>query len=827
MRIRGKAWLALAVVVALIWRHCGSDESPATPTTSSTDQHRDNELARFIAHLPTPAQLKLHPVFITTGELRLEGQTIDGDKVPIANAVVTLNGDRVVTSGADGSFFFDHLAEGDYVVSAAKDTFYGEDKVTLNADSDPDELEMKSGPSVRLHIVDRNGAAIRDAKISASRRDAISDADGNATLRGLELDHVRLEVSADGFGPIRTDVETGDDARTMTSKTIVLQPGTAFGGTVVDEQNKPVPGASVVVAQGRWRDHIDADDHGVFRVPFLAAGKVTLSGSSDQHLVAPDLSVEHDGLHDKLDVVVHVVLGARVTGIVVDPQGKPVAGASVNVGDGYGKCDEYGKFLVKGITPGAIDVVATTELGSSVIRKITLDRIAEIRIEIVESSIAGVVRDTHGNPVEDASIAAKGIDNGGSGYVRSDEYGKYDLGGLPPGEYEVSVARDKDRMGTPDHGIHVRTTNRSLALTLSDLGAIAGRVILDGQPVAYYGVAVTDDPEPSNPSGEPFRTEDGKFVQKDLRPGAYSIVIAGQTFQRKVLTNVQVAEGRTTQMGDITVEHGRVIRGTVRDGRGQPIGGAAITASARSGDLDSATVDNQIRGTRTATSDALGNYELGGLDPADDSIWIQAMHDDDMAGPRELKPEDSVVDLVIVRTGAIAGRVINARPGWVAIRVDAVPEGASFRIDVEPDDSFHLEHVPPGDYAVSLGYGVTFAPVQIHVESSTTTPVTLALSEQPITLDVASTACDHIALRSGTGGYVAYEECTSGVAKFADVAPGTYQVCRGYDECESITVTELPTQQQVLLQIQPPAPEQPSTEQPEPDPGVSGETSDP
>src|SRR5450755_1240490 len=262
MRIRDKrVWLTATAIVAMLWWCRGRNDAETAAPIAATTTAAQSDLSRFIAHLPTPSQLKLHPFFITVGELRLEGQTIDADKQPIGGANVTLNGSRTTVSEADGSFSFDKLSAADYVVAAEKDTFYGEDSVTLTAETDPDELEMKSGPALRLHVVDRNGNAVRDAKIDAGRRSAVTDADGNATVRGIDLGDIRVEISADGFGPDRIEVQTGDDVHAVIAKTIVLAPGTAFGGAVVDELGKPVAEASVSIDQGRWRDRIDTDAH--------------------------------------------------------------------------------------------------------------------------------------------------------------------------------------------------------------------------------------------------------------------------------------------------------------------------------------------------------------------------------------------------------------------------------------------------------------------------------------------------------------------------------------------------------------------------------------
>ena len=824
-------------MVAMVWWCHGGDEAkPAAPGAATTAAQ--SELSRFIAHLPTPAQLQIHPFFIEAGELRLEGQTIDRDKQPIGGAKVSLNGSRTAVSEADGSFSFDNLSAADYVVSAEKDTFYGEDSVTLTAESDPDELEMKSGPVLLVHVVDRNGNAVRDAKIDANRRSAVTDADGNASVRGIDLGDIRVEISAAGFGPDRIDVATGDDVHGVISRTIVLSPGTALGGSVVDEAGKPVPEASVMIDEGRWSERVDADEHGTWKVAYVAAGKVTLTATSNRHLAMPDQVVDHDGLHDKLDVIVRVKLGARATGIVVDGQSKPVAEATVSVGNSFGRTDDHGTFVIEGITPGVLEVYANTTLAATPVRKVQIDRTVELRFELVDSSIAGIVRNARGEPVADATLEAKGTTNEQSSYARSDEFGKFDFGGIPPGEYEITAQHDKDRMSMPDHGVITRTTNRRLAVVVSDLGAIAGRVVLDGAPVDYFGIAVTDDPDPERRhvgSPEPVRAPDGAFVEKDLRPGTYTITIVGPAFERKQIPNIRLAAGASVQLGEVTVERGQVIRGTVHDDRGRPIAGALVTAGPSSGSLDAITVENQVVGTRGATSDALGNFEIAGLEIAPDGIddWIQASHGDEMAAPQKIKSDDALVDLVIVRTGAIDGHIVNARYSSQSISIAAIGDGAmQLRGDADAQGQFHFDHVPPGDYEVTFGYtGTVMLPMRIHVESDATTPVTIELPSAPIAVVVTSAGCTNISMHTPEGQYVDIESCTSNTSEFPDIAPGTYEVCARND-CQPFTVTATPSHQSLTLQPTPaevdpiptPEPDPTPTPEPAPDPDDGAET---
>jgi protocatechuate 3,4-dioxygenase beta subunit len=804
------------VLVGAWWLHRTSEP---TSITAPARGSRASELAEMIRRLPTPKQLALRPVFVATGELRLEGQTVDADKHPIGGATVTLNSSRTTVSEVDGSFAFDHLAAADYTLIAEAGIWYGEDTLTLSDTSDPLELELVAGPTVMLHVVSAAQAPVRDAEVHLGSRHAITDADGNAMLRGLDINGERLSIEAVGYGPIRMTIDTGDDRRATLARTIVLQPGSELAGVVVDEANHPVAGASVQITQGSWRDRADCDDRGRFSFPYVGPGKVALSASSDAFVAMPDLLVDHDGVRANRTVTLHVELGARATGIVVDEHGAPVAKASVMLGSSSGDSDATGHFTIQGIAPGELELTATAPLAASQKRKllVTKGEKLDLRIVVLEGSIAGTVRDPQGAPVEDAMLNAKGENDIGGGITRTDEHGAFDFGGLPPGRYEISVQRDGDRASFPP-GLMVRTTKRDLALVLPELGGITGHVVLAGVPVTYFGVGATIEKDPaSGADSDPVREADGTFTLSHLAPGTYAVVVVGPTFERKIVTGIVVRGGEVTNAGAIEVTRGRVVTGHVRDANGQPIANVGVAAATSTIFLDDTTLSAQRRGGRNARTAADGSFELTGL--ANEDLWIEATLDREVVR-QKLAPADTELELVLAATGAVAGKVINARRDhWMMLILSSVEDTMNYySSDLDLDDAFHFDHVPPGDYVLETSGIMTKAPIRIHVEAGATTAATLELPVEPIALAITSPACERITLRTPTAELLASVDCTAGVARFDDIADGDYLACTSHDACGEVTVRASPAVQAVTLQIQ---------TQPSPPPSQDPEPSDP
>src|SRR6185312_256612 len=122
--------------------------------------------------------------------------------------------------------------------------------------------------------------------------------------------------------------------------------------------------------------------------------------------------------------------------------------------------------------------------------------------------------------------------------------------------------------------------------------------------------------------------------------------------------------------GAIEVARGRVVTGHVRDGNGKPIANVVVTAAESSIYLDDLTLQAQRRGARNALTAADGSFELTGL-PSED-LWIEATLEREVVR-QKLAPTDENIELVLVDTGAVAGKVIHARHDrWTLLMLSSV-----------------------------------------------------------------------------------------------------------------------------------------------------------
>ncbi len=702
--------LVLAVIVGVVaYRHDASSEAE-TPGGSGSTVKRSTTAPALPSDpqgtSPRTAGLRMPPLPpISTGTLRLEGLVVDQDGHPVGGAHVTLGGRRDATTEADGSFAFDGLAEGEYDLAADSGEWFAESQGTrLDDTSDPVTIKLERGPTLLVHVTDATAHPIAGAKVSITSRERLTGADGTVRFRAVATDDELLTVSMAGHANARERVTTSDDPKITIEKTVVLKSGAEISGTVVDRNGVLVVEAYVdlePVGGGR-SDSVWTDETGVFHLPDVGRGSYTAKASSKDAIAAAPVTVVHDGVHAVIGLVLQVEPGGEISGIVVDTAGHPVPEARVN-GGGVGETtDKDGRFVAKGLMPDKYDLSASTPTLGTANQVVQLGRgeHAEVRIVLTPSSLAGFVVDARGEPVEGATVFARSETPDGYGYDRTDEYGHFDLGGLPPSaHYKISAQREDSNVEGPS--LDVATGNRQIRLRVHDQAILTGRVLLAGLPVPYYGYALTDDATDSYTRPTPVRDDDGRFTNKDATPGTVVVVIVGPGFARKVIDKVQIVAGQTTDLGDITVERGETIRGRVVDDRGAGIPGATVSIVGGSS-FNATALHRMMQGEPFTTSDASGNYELVGVPSSTEARTVKATHPTRGASQfTVLAVGQSVVDIVLDATGAIEGTAPASDRSFAVARLSD-DSRARYYAEVDTLGRFSFPVLPPGEYDVDM-----------------------------------------------------------------------------------------------------------------------------
>ena len=282
-----------------------------------------------------------------------------------------------------------------------------------------------------------------------------------------------------------------------------------------------------------WRGEATSEQTGAWHVAALAKGKYALRASSKTYGPAPDMLIEVDGMTAQRDLVVRMAYDAQLVGTVVDHDGHPVAGATVNASASVTQSSDAptgadGRFEMLGIKAGTYDLVARIGAQASPATRVTIadDERVEVKLVTQDSSIAGIVVDAKGEPVAEARVTAAPTRDSVASFSddTTDSHGRFDLGGLEPGEYRVTATwpdQEERRLGA---GQSVSTGNRNVKIVLETPATLTGRVLLDGTPMPYYGMLLTETSSIRSsalPAAYVPQTVASRFAGSTPEPGAW------------------------------------------------------------------------------------------------------------------------------------------------------------------------------------------------------------------------------------------------------------------------------------------------------------------
>ena len=271
----------------------------------------------------------------------------------------------------------------------------------------------------------------------------------------------------------------------------------------------------------------------------------------------------------------------------------------------------------------------------------------------------------------------------GPGSIRSEEPtgpdGVFYLEGLATGEtYELQVM---GQAGLGPRKAGVVAPAEGVELVVTGTGQIRGRVV-DGdsgraipdfqvryQPDAQGGMRFVMRMGPGRGRGpyekQPFHAEDGSFVLEDVAAGRWTVEAFAPGYQAGSASAVAVGEGEATEGVEVRLSKGGVITGKVLESRGgRPILDATVRAELSGGGPRMAMIRMGGEGgdNETAT-DAEGRYEIAGLAPG---TWtVTASHPDwsEATTSVELKDAPATADIRLGRGGSVGGTVLaGGRP---------------------------------------------------------------------------------------------------------------------------------------------------------------------
>jgi hypothetical protein len=561
--------------------------------------------------------------------------------------------------------------------------------------------------------------------------EAETDREGRFHLEGMARGLFEVSARAPRYGGAqRRNVRAGSNVD------LLLFPGASILGTVRGLGQRPIAGAVVVAARlerdGWMRAGAEATDS---RGNFVFAGPKPgsyLLMARHPELAPTLLEVEVVALAEsRVDFALG--RGTPVMGRLVDDQDRPRAGKVGFEAMGGHPVPRHladtlkveagpdGVFVLERVAPGNYDLGVTASGLTS--RRLELDvgpreKAVDLGKIVLEPglTIRGRAVDRAGGPVAAASLYAwpvsgstfglDGISSSSPDPVLSEADGRFVIGGLAGGTYNVTAA-------APGYVTEAQQTeagaDKPVRLVLAPGGTVTGAVV-DGRRRPVEAFTVTAERVENGLSGYGVRASkevasaDGRFTLDGLAEGTYVVGARAPETAPGRRSGVKVVGGRVSDAGTIRLGAGGAVRGSVVDSAGAGVAGAVLLAFVPG--------PAAWRDRAESQSDSSGQFEMTGVPVG--RVTVTATHPsyaESRVADLEVEPARGPAEARIILSagGRVEGtarkRDGTALPGLVSVtRRSNEPEGLVFpgTATVQSDGSFSLDHVAAGPVTVSL-----------------------------------------------------------------------------------------------------------------------------
>lgn len=548
--------------------------------------------------------------------------------------------------------------------------------------------------------------------------------------------------------------------------TAVLAPGAAIAGRVTDESSSaPVSNANVLaVPPGSsvdYRYYASTDENGDYRIEGLPTGPYEVlvqpgddhvdewypstydrEGASPVEVIAGDATIGID---------LALTPAAYISGVIADAAtGEPVADVSVNVkrsgadfAEFYGYTASDGTYAVGGLPAGDYVIQASKygsnyldvwfdgaldEASAQLLPVETGTSTPDVNVALVTGgSISGTVTDADGAPIAGVEVAAVSNENGIYRASTTGDDGRYLVGGLSTGSYQVSFSGASagylysEYPGTVAVVVGEDTGDVDAVLGIG--GTITG-TISEGNGSVIEGVQVCAEAVDFSASGGCTSTDqNGAYELRGLAPVEMLVRFdAGGTeyvgewwndqTSREAADPIIVTSGETTPNIDAQLAVGGAIEGVVTadTGVGAPLEFVSVTVS---------TEDRRF--SQGVTTDSEGRYRVSGLPtgtyyvqfyPGFDSEYVPEYWNDapDWASAEPVSvtagSTTSGISAALTRGATVTGMVTDsAGDGVDGVEVYLAPNGAladyaGYFASTDDNGEYAVTGVRPGTYKV-------------------------------------------------------------------------------------------------------------------------------
>ncbi len=652
---------------------------------------------------------------LTPGARLVGTVTARETRAPVAGATVVVHEwtfRAETTTDAEGKYAFAAIPppanawQGYSVVAVAEGLRRGERTNLVPKDGREHRIDfaLDRGTTLSGRVVDKEQRPLAGAVVAEGwetfHRTATTGSDGTYALLNVDVaPNLVYAARADGYLPQQrqTDGTGALDFELLASLLIE--------GIVVDRASRPLKGARVYLhrmtyALGiqpdqteRMQNFASSGEGGAFRFDRVLPGQVAVVafhrdfGPGEKHPI--EVAAGGPG---PTDVRVQLSEGLTVEGEVRGRDEQPLAGVTVQA---YGweavpgfqfvaqyrwqenplTCtDEQGRFRLRGALPGRQWLQAyhvTYGWTGQQVEGVDGQRLTDVRISFAGGMIEGRIFTAARESVGRVQVQARGPKNTPQmtqRYVETDGLGRFRLGGLPEGQYDIFA--NLQTGGSADPALDIQTGRADVEIVLKPTQALLGEVrsSVSGRALERFYLAIQADAAQMQEARSRrqvmtqwqnwIQAPDGRF-EITVAPGRYQVVAKAPGHQPRVLERVVVEELVPPVPLDIVLDAGGGIEGTLRDLEGRPLPNAYVHA-------------RLFRGGVTRQSD----WMLGANDQTDDRgrFFLEG-----------LGPGSYIVQANMGRRGSATARVSVAGAEMVRCDLALVPTGTLLLKAIDED----------------------------------------------------------------------------------------------------------------------------------------------
>ncbi|HNT37218.1 MAG TPA: carboxypeptidase-like regulatory domain-containing protein, partial [bacterium] len=379
----------------------------------------------------------------------------------------TLSDDR-------GRFSLDDLEQGKAQIRSVTQGFMTTRLADVTTGSENVVIVLEKGGSLTGSVRLENGEVVSGATVELTPKTAlddwakrgnlqvITDEKGSHLLQGLEPGtYDAVASTTEMFSDVQKEIEIL--AGKETPLDFVLKKGVRISGRVLAEthaDDQPVAGANLKCQLSHYGMTRSATSSaiGEFEFERVPSGLATVNlNAPSGYIPKSDSRQVVVGDEDVTDLEFRVLLGGKISGIVLGPEGSGISGARVEIkksgflGMGFNHpesvSDATGFYLIDGLEEGQDYVLHGSATGYAPAKSepFALKKGEERHdfnlVFALGGSISGKVTDASGEPLEGIAVRAGStifeMDRVGAGISKTNELGFYRIEHVPEGQVTV------------------------------------------------------------------------------------------------------------------------------------------------------------------------------------------------------------------------------------------------------------------------------------------------------------------------------------------------------------------------------------------------------